>query len=203
MFIQIIQGRCSRKDEMRAMTDRWLEELAPGATGWLGGTYGLTDDGEAIAVVRFESKEAARANSERPEQAAWWAEMERLYDGPVEFHDCSRVVLMMDGGSDTAGFVQVIRGKLDDADAMASGVREMESLLHEARPEILGATIAIEDDGTFVETVAFTDETAAREGEAKAMPATGPAAESMRRWDHLVHDVSYLDLHQPWFASKS
>jgi hypothetical protein len=200
MFIQIMQGKCSKQDQMRAMTERWTSELAPGATGWLGGTFGFTDDGQAIAVVRFDSAEAAKANSERPEQAAWWSEMEKLYDGPVEFHDCSRVMMLMDGGSDEAGFVQVIRGRLDDPDALESGLRDMETMLHEARPEILGATLAIEDDGTFMETVFFTDEAAAREGEQKEIPPS--AAEGMRQWDEMTHDVEYLDLHQPWFASR-
>jgi hypothetical protein len=203
MFIQIIQGKCSRPDEMRALTERWVTELAPGAPGWLGGTFGFTDDGDAIAVVRFDSREAAEANSKRPEQGAWWAEMEQLYDGPVEFHDCNRVVLMMDGGSDQAGFVQVLRGKLDDPDARESGMHDMETMLHEARPDILGSTFAIEDDGTFIETVAFTDEAAAREGESKAMPTSGPMHDAMVSLDRMTHDVTYLDLHHPWFATKA
>ncbi len=200
MFIQIMQGKCSKQDEMRSMTERWTSELAPGATGWLGGTFGFTDDGQAVAVVRFESREAAMANSERPEQAAWWSEVERLYDGPVEFHDCNRVMMLMDGGSDEAGFVQIIRGKLDDPDALESGIREMETMLHQARPEILGATLAIEDDGTFIETVAFTDEAAARQGEQKEMP--DEVAAPLRQFNEMTHDVQFLDLHQPWFASK-
>jgi hypothetical protein len=202
MFIQIIQGRCSREDEMRALTDRWVAEVAPGAVGWLGGTFGFTDDGQSIAVVRFESKEAAQANSERPEQAAWWAEAEQLFDGPVEFHDCNRVMLMLGGGSDEAKFVQVIRGKLDDVDALQAGMQEMTAMLHEQRPDILGATFAIEEDGTFIETVAFTDEASAREMESQEMPAEGPAAQMMQSWERMVHDVQYLDLHRPWFASK-
>ena len=202
MFIQIIQGKCSRQDELRALTDRWLEEIAPGADGWLGGTYGFTDDGVCVAVVRFESRELAMANSARPEQSAWWAQMEPLFDGPVEFHDADRVTLMLDGGSDDAGFVQVIRGKVDDPAALESGIHEMESMLHEARPEIIGATVAIEDDGTFIETVSFTDEAAAREGEAKAMAPTGALADAMRSFDQHAHDLQYLDLHHPWFASK-
>jgi hypothetical protein len=203
MFIQIIQGRCSRPDELRAMGERWMKELAPGAPGFLGATHGFTDDGEAVSVVRFESREAARQNSDRPEQQAWWAEAEELYDGPVTFHDCSRVMLMMDGGSDDAGFVQVIQGRLDDPNALESGMREMESLMHEARPDIIGISLAIEDDGTFTETVAFTDEAAAREGESKAMPMSGPLRDAMESWDRAVHDVHYLDLHHPWFTSKA
>jgi hypothetical protein len=203
MFIQIIQGTCRRQDEARALMDQWLADLAPGADGWLGGTYGFTDQGELLAVVRFESREAAVANSERPEQGEWWGRMEPLFDGPVEFHDCDRVVLMLDGGSDEAGFVQVVRGRIDDPDALESGMREMESLLHEARPEIIGATFAIEPDGTFTETVAFTDEAAAREAERRAAPESGPAHEAMASWERMVHDLSFRDLHHPWFASRA
>ena len=65
MFIQIIQGRCSRPEDLRRLGDRWTEELAPGAPGWLGGTYGFTDDGMFVGVVRFDSRENAMANAER------------------------------------------------------------------------------------------------------------------------------------------
>ena len=68
MFIQIIQGRCSRPEDLRKVLDRWEAELAPGAEGWLGGTYGMTDDGMFVAVVRFDSRESAMANGARPEQ---------------------------------------------------------------------------------------------------------------------------------------
>ena len=60
MFVQVIQGRTSDAQGLRAAVDRWHEELAPGAEGWLGSTGGVTEDGRAIAVVRFETEEAAR-----------------------------------------------------------------------------------------------------------------------------------------------
>lgn len=202
MFIQIIQGRCTRHDEMRTLADRWLEEVAPGARGWLGGTYGFTDDNMFVGVVRFEDREMATANSRRDEQTQWWMEMEKLFDGPVEFHDCSTVLLMMDGGSDDAGFVQVIRGKLDDPAKVEAMIQPMTNLLHQARPEIIGSTLAIEEDGTFTETVAFTDEASARAGESKEMPFTDEVRDAMKAWQQTVHDVSYLDLHHPWFASR-
>jgi hypothetical protein len=196
MFIQIIQGKCTRQDECREMGERWLRELAPGADGWLGGTYGFTDDDQFLAIVRFESQEAAAANAARPEQGAWWSEMEALFDGPVEFHDCADVTLLMDGGSDDAGFVQVIKGKVDDVDTLKAMMTDTEQL-HEMRPEILGGTLAIEADGSFIETVSFSDEESARRGEQVAMP------EQVRRaMETAMHDVSYLDLHQPWFASR-
>ena len=73
MFIQIIQGRCSRPEDLRRLLDQWNDELAPGATGWLGGTYGMTDDGVFVGMVRFDSRENAMANSARPEQDEWWS----------------------------------------------------------------------------------------------------------------------------------
>ena len=76
MFIQIIQGKCTRQDECREMGERWRRELGPGAEGWLGGTYGFTDDDQFMAIVRFDSRESAARNSQRPEQGAWWREME-------------------------------------------------------------------------------------------------------------------------------
>lgn len=196
MFIQIMQGKCTRQEEMRGALDRWRQECEPGAVGWLGGTYGFTEEDQFVAVVRFESKEAAAANSERKEQGEWWADAEKLFDGPVEFHNCNKVTMMLDGGSDEAGFVQVMRGKVTDTDRLASMTEEMTNLLHKERPDIIGSTLAIEDDGTFTETVAFTDEAAARAGESKEMPA-----ELREPWEGMVSDLSYLDLHHPWFAS--
>ena len=69
-------------------------------------------------------------------------------------------------------------------------------MLHQARPEIIGATMAIEDDGTFTETVAFTDEAAARQGETMQMPES-----VVKRMEDSMADVEFIDLHQPWFAS--
>ena len=199
MFIQIIQGKCSREDEMRAAIDRWQAELEPSAEGWLGGTYGFADDGTFVGVVRFASEEEARRNSERPEQGRWWAETERLFDGPVEFHDCRDVTMMLEGGSDDAGFVQVIRGTVDDPDRVRSLIEQTSGSLHAARPEVIGATFAVEDDGTFTETVAFTDEATARANESTEMP--GEMSERVEQMQDQMHDVQYMDLHRPWFRS--
>ena len=198
MFIQILQGKCTRHDEMRAMADRWREELSEGAHGWLGGTYGFTDDDMFVGIVRFTDRAAAMANSERPEQGAWAEQMMALMDGPMEFHDCDDVTLMMDGGSDDAGFVQVIRGKIEDPERLKALMTDTD-VLHEARPEIIGATLAIEDDGTFTETVSFTDEAAARSAESRDMD---DMPEDVRATlQEAMANATFYDLHHPWFAS--
>ena len=42
--------------------------------------------------------------------------MAELMDGPPEFHDCDDVTVWLGGGSDDAGFVQIIQGQTDDPD---------------------------------------------------------------------------------------
>ena len=196
MFIQIIEGRCTRQEELRAVLDRWEAELGSGAEGWLGGTYGFTDDDLFVAVVRFEDREHAMANSERPEQGRWAEEMMSLFDGPVEFHDCDDVTLLFDGGSDDAGFVQVIRGKVEDPSRLRALMASDPTELKRMRPEIIGATLAIEPDGTFTETVAFTDEDSARRGESQEPPADVRA-----ELEYAMQGAQFYDLHHPWFET--
>ena len=81
MVVQIMEGRCNDAEAMKRQGEKWDAELRPGAKGYLGVTAGVTDDGRSISIVRFESEEAARANSDRPEQGEWWAETEKLFDG--------------------------------------------------------------------------------------------------------------------------
>jgi hypothetical protein len=195
MFIQMIQAPCTRQDEAHQLLDEWRRDLAPGATGWLGGTYGFTDDDQFIGVVRFESREAAMANSNRPEQGEWAAKITEVMDGPMEFHDCNDVTLLFDGGSDDAGFVQIIRGKVDDPSRLKAMMADT-TQLHEMRPEILGGTLAIEEDGSFVETVAFTSETEARRGE-----QLEPPADVRDELDYAMKDATFYDLRHPWFES--
>jgi hypothetical protein len=201
MFIQVIQGQCRDADRLHQLSDEWRDQIGPEAEGWLGGTYGVTDDGQFVAVVRFESREAAMKNSTRPEQGEWWQRMSENFDGEVTFHDCDDVTMFLGGGSDDAGFVQVIQGRLTDPERFRKFMAQPMDFLHDARPELLGGTVAIEPDGTFTQTIAFTTEAAAREGEAKEM------SEEMRQATEEefsgMQDVTYLDLRHPWFASKA
>jgi hypothetical protein len=196
VFIQIIQGKCTRQDEMHALADEWREQRAPSADGWLGGTYGFTDDDMFVGVVRFEDRAKAMANSESPEQGEWAKRMAALFDGPIEFHDSEDVTLLFDGGSDKAGFVQIIRGKVDDPARLRSMMTNEATMLHEMRPDILGATLAIEPDGTYTETVAFTDEESARSGE-----QVEPPDEVRAELEYAMQGAQYYDLRHPWFES--
>ena len=195
MFIQVMQGKTSQRDQLRTLAEAWRDEGGVGAVGYLGGTYGVTDDGDFIGVVRFTSREDAMANSARPETGAFAERMAALMDGPVEFHDCEDVTTFLDGGSDQAGFVQVIRGRTDEperAKAMVTDTGE----LREMRPEIIGGTLALEPDGTFFQTVYFTDEEMARKGE-----QLEPPQEVRAELEAIMADAAFYDLTTPWFTS--
>jgi hypothetical protein len=196
VFIQIIQGKCTRPDELHALADAWREQLGATAPGWLGGTYGFTDDNQFVGVVRFDSHESAMANSNRPEQSAWAERMAACFDGPIEYHDCDDVTMFLDGGSDSAGFVQVIRGKVDDPGRL-KGMLADTTMLHQMRPDIIGGTLGIEPDGTFTETVAFADEQSARAGE-----KIEPPEEVRKDLAYAMQGATFYDLHHPWFESR-
>jgi hypothetical protein len=195
VFIQVIHGRCTRQDELRAVGESWRDELGGGAVGWLGGTFGFTDESDFLGIVRFESREAAMANSQRPEQGAWSQRMAALLDGPPEFYDCDDVTSFLDGGSDAAGFVQVISGHTDDAGPMRAMLADTADL-HEMRPEILGGTFALAADGTFFQTVYFSDEDSARQGE-----GLEPPTEVREALSTIMAGTTFYDLHKPWFES--
>jgi hypothetical protein len=198
MFIQVMQGKVADQAGLMAAEDRWKRDLAAGATGWLGSTSGITDDGTFVAVVRFESEEAARRNSERPEQDAWWNATQKCFAGDVTFIDSSDVTTWLAGGSDDAGFVQVIEGHLDNPELMRSMMEKYSEQMHQMRPEIIGATIAMHHGGDYVQTVYFTSEAEAREHE--QMPPPAEVADMMA---DEMQDARFFDLHRPMMMSPN
>jgi hypothetical protein len=178
---------------MRSLAESWEDEGGVEAVGWLGGTFGFTDDGQFLGIVRFTSREEAMANSARPETNAFAEKMSALMDGPVEFHDCDDVTTFLEGGSDDAGFVQVIRGHTDDPAPMKEMLADTDDL-KAMRPEIIGGTLAIAGDGTFFETIYFTDEESARKGE-----QIEPPAEVRDALATMMEGATFYDLHKPWF----
>jgi hypothetical protein len=159
MFIQVITGKVKDADLLRQQNERWLSDLKPGAKGYLGYTGGVTPDGRSVDLARFESEAAAMANSDRPEQGAWWEATAPAYDGEVSFHNCTEVDLLFGGGSNDAGFVQVIQGRAKDRDAVRKFVLEGQDELRNARPDILGIVVAWHGDSNdFTQAVYFRSE---------------------------------------------
>jgi hypothetical protein len=200
MFVQVIQGNVSDGgDGARAALDRWVADLAPWATGWLGSTSGVTDDGRFVALARFASEEEARANSERPAQGEWWADLTSHLDGEPTVHDSTYVEVATHGDPADSGFVQVMQGRTSDLERsrelMASNPVDWESY----RPDVLGTVNVGHEGGAWTMAIYFTSEAAAREGEAK--PPTPEMAAMMEELNALsVGEPTFYDLRDPWLV---
>ena len=200
MFVQVIQGRTSDPEALSAAVNRWMEELAPGATGWLGTTGGVTEDGRAIAMVRFESEDAARRNSERPEQDQWWAETAKLYDGGATFRDSNDVTVDVRGDPDQAGFVQIMQGRGTDPDRARELMTQDSDKWAAFRPDMIGSVAIGHEGGAYTMVMYFTSEAEAREGEQKEIPPELQA--QMEEMNKLsVGEPEFFDLKQPMIRS--
>jgi hypothetical protein len=199
MFIQVIEGKTDDAEALHRQLEVWERDLMPGAIGYLGSTGGVTSTGDCILVARFESAEAARANSERAEQDAWWSETEACFTGPVRFHDTTDIQVMTHGDLDDAHFVQVMEGHVSDRDRAVELGERSDDVLRDARPDLLGAVTAFFDDGEFTEVAYFTTEAEAREGEGRPVPEE--ANGMLDEWEHVMKVDKYLDLRDPWLTA--
>jgi hypothetical protein len=196
MFIQIIQGTVTDPDALQRSVERWRNEIKPGAHGYLGSTGGVTPDGRGITMVRFESEADAQANSERPEQGAWWNEASKAFGDDVTFHNCNEIEALFGGGDNSAGFVQVLQGRTNDQEQMRKTGREIQDELHALRPDILGVVVAFHGDGGFTQAIYFSSEEAARDGE----KAIGNDSELSGRLRATIEgDLTFFDLNEPDF----
>jgi hypothetical protein len=87
-FIQIIEYKTSRIDELNTALDGWLEKTK----GKRAATRGLqTKDRDAsdtyVQIVEFPSYEEAMANSNLPETSEFAAKFASLCDGPPTFRN--------------------------------------------------------------------------------------------------------------------
>ena len=87
-FVQIIEYRTSRIDEIRQLSDRWRDETAGvrtptrsvlGSDGARAGTY--------VLIVEFPSREDAERNSALPATAELADSIAKLCDEPPTFRD--------------------------------------------------------------------------------------------------------------------
>jgi hypothetical protein len=196
MFAQVITGKVTDEAAVQALVQRWMTELAPGAVGWVSSTSGATADGEYVVFACFESAEAARRNSDRPEQGEWWAEVERCFAEPPNFADYDDVLTLRSGVAPQAGFVQAMLGSVSDVERerelsrafVAENTRTM-------RPDLLGGIIGIGDDGRFAQAMYFSSEAEAREGEKSEVPEE--MAQGFAEEQEIITEIRYLDLTSP------
>ena len=200
MFVQVIRGQVADTGQVHAALDRWVSEVAPGAVGWLGSTAGVTEDGRFVLFARFESEDAARANSDRVEQGQWWSVTSKLFTDEPTFRNSTEIDVDLQSDPDQAGFVQVIEGRNSDPDRARELMNQDSADWAAFRPDIIGTLGVGHEGGGYTVALYFTSEPDAREGERKEPPPELKA--QMEEMEALsVGEPEFLDLTHPWLYS--
>lgn len=98
-FIQIIEFKTSRIDELQALAEERSPASEPGSTVH---RVTITADrdrpGYYLSFAEFDSYESAMENSNRPETSEFAAQMAKLCDGPPKFYNLDVHQVMEIGG---------------------------------------------------------------------------------------------------------
>ena len=178
MFVRFIRAKVADVDGLRA-------HLARG--------QGQMTAGDFVALARFDSADAAKANRARVEEGEWWRELLTFFDGEPEVKDTQRVSVLM-AGSDDAGFVQIMEGT-GDPDALAALDERFVEIAPTYRPDIMGGYRAYFDDSTWADVTYFTSEAEARAGESREMPPE--VAKLFEEFGRVAGITAYHDLNDP------
>lgn len=87
-FVQIIEYRTSRPDDLKAIVDKHRDTINNGSLAVRGtATQDREDPTLYRNIVEFESWESAQENSKRPEIDAFAQDMMTVCDGPPKFYN--------------------------------------------------------------------------------------------------------------------
>ena len=86
-FVQIINWKTSRIDEVRKLQDEWRQRSPEVGPSRILVTKDRDNEGSFATVVEFDSYEEAMKNSEDPETSEFASAMAALCDGPPTFHN--------------------------------------------------------------------------------------------------------------------
>lgn len=197
MFVLVLTGRVADAVPVREHFDRWVDELAAGAEGWLGNTAGVTDDGMLVLLGRFATREACLRADARPEHQAWEAKLLPLFVQPPVVLGSTSVDVETPGDPSKAGFVQVVQGRGSDVEQVRRLFTGVGSDGRRLRPEVLGSVTIGHPDGAWTAATYFTSEEAAGAGDRKLSPPQLVDLREKVRSLSLSEPV-YLDLRDPW-----
>ena len=86
-FVQIVEFKTSRPEEIQALAEDMEPERATGTVRRLTVTADRDRPGYHFSIIEFDSYESAMENSNRPETGELAAKMAKLCDGPPTFRN--------------------------------------------------------------------------------------------------------------------
>ncbi|MFP5218511.1 MAG: hypothetical protein ACLGIG_02060 [Actinomycetes bacterium] len=179
MPVQYVEAQTTGGESARAALSRLSDAV---------GVAGVSDDGRLVALLDVGSG----AQLGGGEHAPWDATLQAASAREVRVEPAVESSAFVAGVPVRCGFAQVLRGRVPDRFEFERVLRADAEWLARERPEILGGLLAWHGGNRFTLVVCFTDEAAARAGEAKN--AESPGADI----DQLMDDVTYVELRDPW-----
>jgi hypothetical protein len=196
MFVQIFEGRVFNRGTAHRLIDDWVSALRLRAVGFLGATAGVSDDGRVIALLRFESAAAASGSGYLPERGPYWAELEKVLNGPVAVTDSDDAETFFSGGSNDARFVEIVKAR----GVNRAQLREMDASIQRVagswRPDFIGSFRVWTGPDSYVEADYFTSEAEMRESQQKEPPPE--FAGRIGAFQEMMANAEMLDIRDPW-----
>ncbi|HEX2027267.1 MAG TPA: hypothetical protein VHF25_04640 [Nitriliruptorales bacterium] len=196
VFVRVVQGEVDDPDGARSTYQRWFDEVASGADGWLTSTGGTSDTDVFISVEQLASEQAARLNDIRPEQARWWEEMRRDFAQAPTVHDARVVATIGPDRPQQVGSVHVVQGSTPQlTDVMEKVAETAQRHIDEHHLDVIGGLIADHGDGEFTELIYYPSTEAARQEDSGELAEGGVTL--VERLAGTVTDLRYLHLPDP------
>ena len=198
MFVLTVAAHTSAADALRRHVLTWPAEVGTAATGWLGSTAGVSDDGAFLLLLRFESEEASLITSGLPSYTDWWQMCRRHLDTKPSFTPSTAVTGILAGGSDSAAAVRITQGRATPS-RLEDIVRRLEVVPASQRDDVIGGLVAWHDGGQFTEALYLRAPPTAR-----LLAATStPLGRFARDHDAAIRGARITDLREPWLTSPS
>lgn len=187
MFVELVQGRAIDPTGLHQAWDQALVGIGAEAAGWLGATSGVSAAGGFMAILGFESEEAARITMDRLDRRAAWDRLAPLA-ADLTFRECPNVRAFGLRDPRYADLVQVTQGPANDIGRVVS-VFEKSSRAGTADETVIGGLLCWDDAG-FATSALYR-----RSPEAGAASAPDTLREDAPA---LIHQPARLDLAGPW-----
>jgi hypothetical protein len=133
-FVQVIEFRTSRIDELKKLADAMESDSGPGAASRGTVTQDRDRPGWYLNIVEFDSYETAMSNSNRPDVSAFAAKMAALCEEPPRFYNLD-VVQTWSAGTSTSTKAAVATAATAVAGAAITGLSKARQRVQERRSQ--------------------------------------------------------------------
>ena len=136
MFVEVVEGRAVDAPATREEWRLIQADLESVAAGWLGVTAGATQSGQFVALLGFETEEAARITMDRGTERGLWDRLGRLVEG-LTFHECPNVRAFFTADARDLESVELARGAVRDI-ARIAALFETGTRIRRFDPSVVG-----------------------------------------------------------------